>query len=134
MCFEFASVVLCHNPPSPGLPDHTLPVLNHDRTGHNTKPMEHWCIATVAWYCLVSISWIVFINTKSGRIRALLWYLIITYQSHKNKNDHLTRPREGQGLNAWVSRYPTPRSSNKQLLLWKISCAGNKGLPFCWLM
>ena len=29
--------------PLPGLPDHALPVLNHDRTDHNTKPMEHWC-------------------------------------------------------------------------------------------
>ena len=43
----FASKVLRHNPPLPGLPDHALPILNHDRTDHNTKPMEHWCIATV---------------------------------------------------------------------------------------
>ena len=25
----------------PGLPVHALPVLNHNRTDHNTKPMEH---------------------------------------------------------------------------------------------
>ena len=43
----FSIEVLHHNPPLPGLPDHTLPVLNHDRIDHNTKPMEHWCIATV---------------------------------------------------------------------------------------
>ena len=40
--------VIRHNPPLTGLPVHALPVLNHDRTDHNTKPMEHWCIATVA--------------------------------------------------------------------------------------
>ena len=34
-------------------------------------------------------------------------------------------PREGPGLNAWVSRYHYPQSSNKQLLLWKISSANN---------
>ena len=38
-----------HNPPLPGLPAHALPALNHDRTDHNTKPMGHWCIATVVW-------------------------------------------------------------------------------------
>ena len=41
--------MLCHNPPLLGLPDHALPVLNHDRTDHITKSMEHWCMATVAW-------------------------------------------------------------------------------------
>ena len=47
-------------------------------------------------------------NKTSGRIRALSWYLIIAYQSHNNKNDHLTRPREGPRLiSAWVSRYIT---------------------------
>ena len=86
-----------------------------------------------AKYCLVSISWIVFIKRKSGRISALWWYLIMTYQNHNNKDDHLTRPWEGPGLNAWVFRYPTHRSSNKQLLLWKISSADNQGLPLCWL-
>ena len=45
---EFANEVLCHNPPLPGLPDHTLPLLNHDRTDHKTKPIEHRCTATVA--------------------------------------------------------------------------------------
>ena len=44
----FTSEVSCHNPPLPGLLDHALPVLNHDQTDHNTKPMEHWCIATVS--------------------------------------------------------------------------------------
>ena len=34
---RFASLVLCPNPPLPGLPDHALPVLNHDRTDHNTN-------------------------------------------------------------------------------------------------
>ena len=35
-----------------------LPDSNHDRTDHNTKPMEHWRIATVAWtgcYCMTSL-------------------------------------------------------------------------------
>ena len=45
---QFSIEVLCHNPPLLCLPDHTLPVLNHDQTDHNTKPMEHWCIVTVA--------------------------------------------------------------------------------------
>ena len=35
--FEFASVVLCHNPPLPGLSDQALPVLNYDRTDHNNE-------------------------------------------------------------------------------------------------
>ena len=35
--FIIASVVLCRDHPLPGLPDHTLHVLNHDRTDHNTK-------------------------------------------------------------------------------------------------
>ena len=34
---EFSIEVLRHNPPLPGLPDHALPVLNHDRTDHNKK-------------------------------------------------------------------------------------------------
>ena len=38
---EFSIKVLCHNPPLPDLLDHTLPVLNHDQTDHNTKPMAH---------------------------------------------------------------------------------------------
>ena len=53
----FTDKVIHHNPPLPGLPVHTLPILNHNRTDHNTKPMEHWCIATVAWtscYCMTS--------------------------------------------------------------------------------
>ena len=45
----FASKVIRHNPPLPGLLVHALPVLNHDRTDHNTKLMEYRCIATVAW-------------------------------------------------------------------------------------
>ena len=45
----FAGEVLRNNPPLPDLPYHALPVLNKDRTDHNTKPMEHSCIATVAW-------------------------------------------------------------------------------------
>ena len=39
---------MCHNPPLPGLPVHALPLLNHDRTDHNTKLMKHLCIATVS--------------------------------------------------------------------------------------
>ena len=31
----FASEVLCHDPPLPGLPDHPLPVLNHNWTDHH---------------------------------------------------------------------------------------------------
>ena len=45
---QLVEKVTRHNPPLTGLPVHALPVLNHDRTDHNTKPMEHWCIATVA--------------------------------------------------------------------------------------
>ena len=61
-------------------------------------------------------------NKNSGKINALSWYLIIVYQSQNNKNDHLTRPQEGPGLNAWVS---PSYSSNTQLLLWEISSADN---------
>ena len=64
-------------------------------------------------------------NKNLGRINALSWYLIIVYQSHNNKNNHLSRPREGPGLNAWVNTYHNPRSSDKQLLLWKISNTDN---------
>ena len=38
--FKFASEVLCNNPPLPGIPDHALPVLNHDRPDRNTKPAK----------------------------------------------------------------------------------------------
>ena len=80
------------------------------------------------WNCthrVILTSRTVFMNKNLGRIRALLWYLIIAYQSHNNKNDHLTWSREGPRLNAWVSRYHYPRTSNKHLLLWKISSADN---------
>ena len=40
---------------------HYLSFLNHDRTNHNTKPMEHWYMAKVAWssyYCMtLSLHW-----------------------------------------------------------------------------
>ena len=32
------------------------------------------------------------LNENSGRIRALSWYLIIAYQCHNNRNNHLNRP------------------------------------------
>ena len=51
--------------------------------------------------------------------------LIIALQSHNNENNHLTQPREGPGLNVWESKYHYPLSTNKQLLLWKISSADN---------
>ena len=38
---QFADKVIRHNPPLPGLPV-LEPDMNHDRTDHNTKPMEHW--------------------------------------------------------------------------------------------
>ena len=38
----FASIECCHRPPKTGRLDDALPVLNHDRTDHNTHPMEHW--------------------------------------------------------------------------------------------
>ena len=44
----FADKVICRNPPLPGELVHALPDLNHNQTNHNTKLMEHWCIATVA--------------------------------------------------------------------------------------
>ena len=56
--FLFAHKVIRHNPPLPGLPVHALPDLKHDQTDHNAKPMEHWCIATVAQticYCMTSL-------------------------------------------------------------------------------
>ena len=43
---------------------------------------------------------------------------------------HLFLLRCERSLSAWVPRYHTPRNSNKQLLLWKISSADNQGLPF----
>ena len=84
-------------------------------------------------YWVISSFRTVFMNENSWRIRALSWYLIIVYRSHNNKYDHLTRPWEGSELNAWVSTYHYPRSSNKQLLFWKISSADNYRLPLCWL-
>ena len=48
----FASAVSCHNPPLSVLLDHALPVLNHNRTDHNTKPMQHWYmhdLVTTIW-------------------------------------------------------------------------------------
>ena len=80
----------------------------------------------------ISSSWIVSMNKNSWRISVLTWFLIIDYRSQNKKNDHLTRPREGPRLDAWVSRNHYTRSSNKQLLLWKISGADNQGL-LCWL-
>ena len=44
----FADKVIRHNPPLLGLPVHDLPVLHHDQTDHDTKPMKHWSTATVA--------------------------------------------------------------------------------------
>ena len=47
-----------------GPPVHTLTVLNHDRTNHNTKPMEQWCIPRVAWtiwYSMTSLCWQIYI-------------------------------------------------------------------------
>ena len=38
---QFASKVLCNHPPLPGLPDHALPVLNHNQTDPKTKTMVH---------------------------------------------------------------------------------------------
>ena len=49
LCLHIFATKWCQNPPLPGLLVHALPVLNHDWTDHNTAPMEHWCIATVAW-------------------------------------------------------------------------------------
>ena len=108
-------------------------ILLHNLTSQEHRNSPDWCFGINWIHCLVSISWKVFINRKTGRIRAPSWYLIMINQSHNNKNDHLTRPREGQGLNglnAWVLRYPTPRSSYKQLLLWKISSADNQDFLF----
>ena len=34
---QFTSVVLCHNPPLPGLPNHAFRVLDDNRTDHNTN-------------------------------------------------------------------------------------------------
>ena len=82
------------------------------------------------WQWNISSSWTVSMNKNLWRIRALLWNLIIAYQSHDNKNDHLNRPREGRVLEAWVSRYHYPQSSNKQLLLWKISGVDKQSLFF----
>ena len=45
---KYSLKVIRHKPPLPGLLVHALPDLNHNRIDDNTKPMEHWCIATVA--------------------------------------------------------------------------------------
>ena len=87
--------------------------------------MSNWVIST---------SRTVLMNKNSGKIRSLSGYMKIPYQRHNNKNDHLSRPQEGLGLNAWVSRYHFPPPPKKKtLLLWKILSADNKGLPLCWL-
>ena len=49
ICILFASVVLCHNPLLPGLQDHDIHSTCLGSRSDNTKPMEHWCIVTVAW-------------------------------------------------------------------------------------
>ena len=52
---SFSINVLPQNPPLSGLLDHAFPVLNHDQTDCNTKPVEYWCMARVAWssyYCI----------------------------------------------------------------------------------
>ena len=76
-----------HNPPLPGLPVHALPVLNLDRTNHNTNPMEHWCIATVVWtscYCMTSSLcwWIDWIN-----LNQLTLNLFFYWGWNKNRGD-----------------------------------------------
>ena len=53
----------------------------------------------------------VFINRKSGEIRAL-WFLMMTYQNNNNKNDCLTQPQDGPGLNAGCE---LPVSGSKML-------------------
>ena len=100
------------------------------------------CYATIHHReCVVISSWIAFINRKYGRIRGLSRFFIMTYQSHNNRNDRLTQTQEGTGLHheynyvnsrpiAYsIARYNVIRSSNKQLLLWKIPHASNQGLP-----
>ena len=94
---------------------------------------NYYSISHLAAQWVILTSQTVFMNKNLGRIIALSWYLVVAYQSHNKKNDHLARPRVGPKLNAWVSRYHYPRNSNKQLLLWKISSADNQGLPLCWL-
>ena len=101
---------------------------------HYRPTDEQYLKRIINFNILISFSRTVSMNKNSGRIRVLSWYLIIAYQSHNKKNDHLSPPREGPRLNAWVSRYHYSRSSNKQLLLWKISRADNQGILLCWLI
>ena len=75
----FSIEVLCHNPPLSGLPDHALPVLNHDQTDHNTKPMERcthkhslfvYCKAPRDLFCISVV--------QAPHIIFLLLYRLIT--------------------------------------------------------
>ena len=67
-----------------------------------------WFTISALTHWVISISCTVFMNKNSGRIRTLSWYSIIAYPSHNTKDDHLTHPREGPRLHAWVSRYHLP--------------------------
>ena len=63
---------------------------------HDEITLIKWVSDDTHWD--ISTSWIVPMNRNSWRIRAVSWYLKIAYQSHNNKNDHLTRPREGMSI------------------------------------
>ena len=68
----FTDKVMRHNPLLPGLLVHTLPVLNYDRTNHNTKPMEHLCIAIIAWtncYCMKTSLLLAYIFIFEGNLK-----------------------------------------------------------------
>ena len=60
----------------------------------------------VLMQCLISTSWIVFINRKTRRIRGLKVFNNDLPKS-QNKNNLLTRPRGVSRLNAYVSKYHT---------------------------
>ena len=69
-----------------------------------------WFVLT---HCLIIYFLDSFIDRKSGRIRAVSWYLIMTYQSHNNERPPNSTPG-GPGatihINTYTSyRYHTPR-------------------------
>ena len=51
---QFTSVVLCHSPPLPGLLDHALLVLNHDRTDRNTLVHSNSSVIQLLLYDVIT--------------------------------------------------------------------------------
>ena len=82
---EFADKVIRHNPPLPGLLVHTLPVFNHTRTDHNTKPVMHQCIklARSSCYCMTSSLCRRILNDDNGLNLQMSWRISFTQSKEK---------------------------------------------------